>query len=337
MIDNSFDDPNQVPQSSEELLIDNKLRPLRFEDYIGQHTAKSNLGVALKAAQQRGEVLEHVLFYGPPGLGKTTLAGIIASESTRGLKITSGASLQRAGDLAAILTNLQPKDVLFIDEIHRLSSNAEELLYPAIEDQALDIIVGKGPGARSIRMQLPEFTLVGATTRIGLISGPLRDRFGHIFHLEYYTPSELLEIIRRSARILQAPIDEDAAAYIAHRSRGTPRIGNRLLKRVRDFAQVEGSVNITLDITEQSLSALGIDPLGLDHGDRLILETLVYKFNNGPVGLQTLSVATGEPEDTISEIYEPFLIQQGLIQRTPKGRVATEKAVTHLSQQKKHE
>ncbi len=330
MIEDTSLATKQENTSPEESQIENKLRPIYFGDYVGQGNVKNNLGIAISAANQRNETLEHVLFYGPPGLGKTTLAGIIANETGKNFKITSGASLQRAGDLAAILTNLQEGDVLFIDEIHRLSSNAEEILYPAIEDQVLDIVVGKGPGARSIRMQLPEFTLVGATTRIGLISGPLRDRFGHVFHLEYYSPEDLSEIIARSAQILQTTIERDACLYIAERSRGTPRIANRLLKRARDYAQVKDSGNINLSTAKESLSALGIDPLGLDHGDRQILETLVHKFSGGPVGLQTLAVATGEPEDTITDIYEPFLIKQGLLTRTPKGREATKKAFEHL-------
>lgn len=334
MIEESNNTPISSEPDKEDVLTENRLRPTAFTDYIGQSLVKNNLSVAIQAATQRQEPLEHVLLYGPPGLGKTTLAGIIAKETKKNLKITSGASIQRAGDLAAILTNLEDGDVLFIDEIHRLNPSAEEVLYPAVEDQALDIIVGKGPGARSIRMQLPAFTLVGATTRIGLISGPLRDRFGHVFHLEYYSVDELGEIITRSAKLLQVNVEPEAKEYLAQRSRGTPRIANRLLKRVRDFAQIQNSDTIDITLTSKSLEALGIDPLGLDHGDRQILETLVYRFNGGPVGLQTLSVATGEPEDTITDIYEPFLIKQGLLTRTPKGRQATPKAWNHLGPEK---
>lgn len=330
MIEPTQNPIKQTEPETEELVMDNKLRPKAFSEYVGQEQVKTNLHIALTAAKQREEALEHVLLYGPPGLGKTTLANIIAQETSKNIKITSGASIQRAGDLAALLTNLEAGDVLFIDEIHRLHKTAEEILYPAVEDNILDILVGKGPGARSIRMPLPDFTLVGATTRIGLISGPLRDRFGHVYHLEYYTDSELSNIINRSANLLQINIEPDASLYIAGRSRGTPRIANRLLKRVRDFVQIKGHDNIDLSETKESLTALGIDPLGLDHGDRQILSTLIHKFNGGPVGLQTLSVATGEPEDTITDIYEPFLIKQGLLLRTPRGRQATTKAIEHL-------
>lgn len=321
---------NEDPTTPEESVFELSLRPDSLHEYIGQAQVKRNLHMALEAAKLRNEPVEHVLLYGPPGLGKTTLASIIAKETNRTLRVSSGASLQRAGDLAAILTNLESGDVLFIDEIHRLNPTAEEILYPAIEDGVLDIMVGKGPGARSVRMQLPKFTLVGATTRVGLISNPLRDRFGHIFHLEYYTPEELQVIIARSSDILHYAIDTDASLELARRSRGTPRIANRLLKRTRDFTQLAGARTITKTHALQTLEHLGIDSLGLDRGDTMLLETIIKKFSGGPVGLQTLSIATGEAEDTITDIYEPYLIRQGLLDRTPKGRVATKQAYIHL-------
>ncbi len=322
---------NTEETSSEEVLFETNLRPTSFTEYVGQTQIKTNLSTAIKAAQQRNEPVEHILLYGPPGLGKTTLANIVAKETGKNLRITSGASLQRVGDLAAILTNLAEHDVLFIDEIHRLHPTAEEILYPAIEDNILDIVIGKGPGARSVRMQLPNFTLVGATTRAGLISSPLRDRFGHVYHLEYYSDKELSEIITRSAKILNVNIEADAATEAAKRSRGTPRVANRLLRRIRDFSQLQMSDTITMRHVQESLNELGVDLLGLDRGDRLILETLVNKFNGGPVGLQTLAVATGESEDTITDVYEPYLIRQGLITRTPKGRLATQRCYIHLN------
>lgn len=323
--------PSLTPDTTEEeVVFETHLRPTQLTEYVGQTQIKTNLGVAITAAQMRAEPIEHVLLYGPPGLGKTTLAAIIAKETNRNLKTTSGASIQRAGDLAALLTNLEDGDVLFIDEIHRLHASAEEVLYPAIEDRVLDIMVGKGPGARSIRMHLPRFTLVGATTRIGLLSGPLRDRFGHVYHLEYYEHSELESIIHRSADILGITLNPNALTALAKRSRGTPRIANRLLKRVRDFAQTKKQTFVTEALATEALQMIGVDPLGLDSGDRLLLEALIYKFNGGPVGLQTLSVATGEPEDTITDIYEPFLIREGLLVRTPKGREATQRAREHL-------
>ena len=310
--------------------LDQNLRPPTLDEYIGQESVKKNLGIVMQASKQRGEVLEHLLFYGPPGLGKTTLAFIIAREMGVNIRVTSGPAIERAGDLASLLTNLNQGDVLFVDEIHRLNKVVEEVLYPAMEDFALDIILGKGPGARSIRMDLPKFTLIGATTRIGLISSPLRDRFGATYRLEYYTPEELQMIIIRSAKILGAKINKEAAKILAERSRFTPRIANRLLKRVRDFAQVNGHDTISTDVVNDALKLLEVDELGLDKNDRRILDALIHKFSGQPVGLTTLAAATGEEEDTITDVHEPFLIRLGLITRTPKGRQATEAAYRHL-------
>lgn len=315
---------------AEDKNFDQNLRPPTLDEYVGQDTVKKNLSIVMQAAKQRGEILEHVLFYGPPGLGKTTLAYIVSKEMGSNIKITSGPAIEKAGDLASLLSNLSLGDVLFIDEIHRLNKVVEEVLYPAMEDYALDIIIGKGPGARSIRMELPKFTLIGATTRIGLISSPLRDRFGATYRLEYYTEEDLEKIIGRSAKILDTEIDKDGRMELAKRSRFTPRIANRLLKRVRDFAQVQGHDTITKQTADQALKLMEIDELGLDKNDRRILETMINKFKGGPVGLNTLAAATSEEEDTITDIHEPFLIRQGLLDKTPKGRVATENAYRHL-------
>lgn len=306
------------------------LRPRTIAEYIGQTKVKENLKIFIKAAKQRGEALDHVLLYGPPGLGKTTLAGVISSELGVNIKITSGPAIEKAGDLAAILTNLGESDVLFIDEIHRLNRNVEEILYPAMEDFALDIIIGKGPSARSIRLDLPKFTLVGATTRLGLLTSPLRDRFGIINRLELYTHKELKLIVKRSASILGIDIDEDAAQEVAMRSRGTPRIANRLLKRLRDFAQIKSDGKIDLEVARYGLAALDIDNLGLDNTDRIVLRTIIEKFDGGPVGLDTLAASTGEEANTIEDVYEPYLIQLGFIQKTPRGRKATRLAYEHL-------
>lgn len=306
------------------------LRPRRLNEYIGQDKAKANLSVFVKAALTRREALDHVLLYGPPGLGKTTLAAIISNELSVNFRQTSGPAIERAGDLAAILTNLQERDVLFIDEIHRLSRQVEEILYSAMEDFALDIIIGKGPRARSIRVDIAPFTLIGATTKAGSLSPPLRDRFGVIARLEYYSTSALVEIITRAAQILKIPIELNGAEEIARRSRGTPRIANRLLKRVRDFAQVEGSAVITDDIADRALLALEVDRAGLDHTDRRLLDAMIHKFNGRPVGLDTLAASISEPRETIEDIYEPYLLQLGFIMRTPRGRVVTEAGYRHM-------
>lgn len=306
------------------------LRPKTLEEYIGQDKAKENLRVYLKAAKLRGEPLDHLLLYGPPGLGKTTLACIVAHEMGVQIRVTSGPAIEKPGDLAALLTNLQEGDVLFIDEIHRLNRMVEEVLYPALEDFALDIVVGKGPAARSIRLDLPHFTLIGATTRTGLLTGPLRDRFGMVFRLAYYTPEELGSIVCRSAAILGVDIAEDGALEIARRSRGTPRLANRLLKRVRDWAQVRGDGTIDEDVAAQALSFFEVDALGLDAVDNRILELLAVQFGGRPVGLSTLASALSEDPDSLEDVYEPFLMQQGLMVRTPKGRQATPRAYEHL-------
>lgn len=335
MIKSNKTDENLSPldaaaMDAEETAVDKNLRPTELSEYVGQASVKENLRVVMEAAKGRKEILEHLLFYGPPGLGKTTLAFIIAREMGVNIRVTSGPAIERAGDLASLLTNLNAGDVLFIDEIHRLNKVVEEVLYPAMEDFALDIILGKGPGARSIRMDLPKFTLIGATTRIGLISSPLRDRFGATYRLEYYTPDELQMIILRSAKILNAKINKDAAAVLAERSRFTPRIANRLLKRVRDFAQVHSHDTITKEVVNEALKLLEVDELGLDKNDRRILDALIHKFSGQPVGLTTLAAATGEEQDTITDVHEPFLIRLGLLTKTPKGRQATEAAYRHL-------
>ena len=309
---------------------ESSLRPSDFDEYIGQTNLKENLKVFVGAAKLRDESLDHVLLYGPPGLGKTTMSMIIAHEMGTHIKITTGPSIEKTGDLVAILTALEPGDVLFIDEIHRLNRQVEEVLYPAMEDYSIDIMIGKGQGARSIRLDLPKFTLVGATTRAGLLTGPLRDRFGVINKLEFYTVDELKQIIIRSAGLLNVEIDEKGATELARRSRGTPRLANRLLKRVRDFAQVKYDGVITEDVANLALDLLEVDKLGLDKGDRSILETMIDKFDGGPVGLDTLDAALGEDSGTLEDVYEPYLIQNGLLQRTPRGRIATRLAYEHL-------
>ena len=314
----------------EDIKVEKNLRPQRLEDYIGQEKAKTNLKVYIEAAKKRGEPLDHVLFYGPPGLGKTTLAGIIANEMGVHVKITSGPAIAKPGEMAAILSNLAEGDLLFVDEIHRLNRQVEEVLYPAMEDYAIDIMIGKGATARSIRLDLPKFTLVGATTRAGLLSAPLRDRFGVIHHLEYYTVDELKTIIQHSAVKLGVEIDEAGAFELARRSRGTPRLANRLLKRVRDFAQVKYDGKITEDVASFALDLLEVDKMGLDNSDRKLLMTIIEKFSGGPVGLDTLAAAIGEDAGTIEDVYEPYLVMNGFINRTPKGRVVTEYCYRHF-------
>jgi Holliday junction DNA helicase RuvB len=313
-----------------EAALDVSLRPQRLSEYLGQDRIKENLKIFIAAAKARGEALDHVLLYGPPGLGKTTLAHVIANEMGVNIKITSGPAIERAGDLAAILTNLRKGDILFIDEVHRLSRVVEETLYPAMEDYALDIVIGKGPSARSIRLKLPRFTIIGATTRIALMTSPLRDRFGVVYRLDFYAQEAMEAIVRRSARILQVAIDEGGAREIAQRARGTPRVANRLLKRVRDYAQVRADGVITERVTEESLALLEVDELGLDEIDRRVLLTIIEKFGGGPVGLETIAAAISEEADTIMDVYEPYLLQLGFLDRTPRGRVATRLAYEHL-------
>ncbi len=314
----------------EDLKIENHLRPQMLEDYIGQEKTKKTLKIYIEAAKERKEPLDHVLFYGPPGLGKTTLAGIIANEMGVNIKITSGPAIEKPGEMAAILNNLQEGDVLFVDEIHRLNRQVEEVLYPAMEDYAIDIMIGKGATARSIRLDLPKFTLVGATTRAGMLTAPLRDRFGVVNRLEFYTVDELRTIVERSAKVLEVEIDADGAHALARRSRGTPRLANRLLKRVRDFAQVKYDGHITREVADYALDILDVDKEGLDQTDRDLLAAMIEKFQGGPVGLDTLAASVGEDAGTIEDVYEPYLLKNGFIQRTPRGRVVTEKSYVHL-------
>lgn len=314
----------------EDIKIEGELRPLSLKEYVGQVKTKQTLEIYIKAAKERGEPLDHVLFYGPPGLGKTTLAGIIANEMGVNMKVTSGPAIEKPGEMAAILNSLQENDVLFVDEIHRLNRQVEEVLYPAMEDYVIDIMIGKGAGARSIRLNLPKFTLVGATTRAGMLTAPLRDRFGVVNRLEFYTDEELKTIVLRSAKVLNVEIEEEGALELARRSRGTPRLANRLLKRVRDFAQVKYDGVITKEVANYALDLLDVDKYGLDHIDRGILLTMIEKFQGGPVGLDTLAAAVSEDAGTLEDVYEPYLLKNGFIQRTPRGRVVTELAYRHL-------
>lgn len=320
----------ETKEKDEDKIFDGTLRPKKLEDFVGQKTVKENLDILIKAAQSRNEAIEHVLLYGNPGLGKTTLANIIAHELGASIRVTSGPAIERVGDLAALLTNLAPGDVFFIDEIHRLNKTIEEVLYPAMEEYALDLIIGKGPAARTLRLDLPRFTLIGATTKISLLSAPLRDRFGATLHLNFYEPEEIARIIARSAKILNVQIDEEAMHTIAKRARRTPRVANRLLRRVRDYAQVKANGNITKAVAEEALNYLNVDLYGLDEVDRRLLTTIIEKFGGGPVGLNSLAASTAEEQSTIEEIYEPYLIQLGFLERTSRGRLATRLAYEHL-------
>ncbi len=327
---NEIDDDTKGNIKNKDEFIENMLRPKFLKDYVGQAQIKSNLKVFIQASKKRKEPLEHLLFYGPPGLGKTTLANIIAHEMGVNIKTTSGPAIEKSGDLASILSNLKEGDVLFIDEIHRLKTNMEEILYSAMEDYMLDIVVGKGPGARSMRLKLPKFTLIGATTKIGSLSAPLRDRFGETTKLQFYSPEEIKQILIRSSHILEFSLDDESLEKIAFSSRSTPRIANRLLKRVRDFMEVKHEDHSSKYVTEEALEALGVDKLGLDNTDREILETIIHKFSGGPVGLSTLAASIAEERETIEEVYEPYLLQIGFIKRSPKGRIATQNAYEHL-------
>ncbi len=322
--------PIEADASTAKDQMDRAVRPLSLQEFVGQKAVKHNLSIFVTAAKNRGDAMDHVLFYGPPGLGKTTLAQIVSKELGVGFRSTSGPVIARAGDLAALLTNLQERDVLFIDEIHRLNPAVEEILYPAMEDYQLDILIGQGPSAKSIKLNLPQFTLIGATTRAGLLTSPLRDRFGVVMRLDFYSPEELSQIVMRSCKILNLKIDQEGAFEIAKRSRGTPRIVNRLLKRVRDFAEIKAQGIVTLQVAKDALKMLEVDEAGFDHMDRRILLTLIQKFSGGPVGLETLSSSIGEEKDTIEDVYEPYLIQEGYLNRTPRGRIATDKAYLHF-------
>lgn len=331
-------EPDRMVQASatnEDEVIDRAIRPKKLEDYTGQAHVVEQLGIYIEAARGRDDALDHVLIFGPPGLGKTTLANIVANEMNVSIKTTSGPVLEKAGDLAALLTNLEPNDVLFIDEIHRLSPVVEEVLYPAMEDYQLDIMIGEGPAARSIKLDLPPFTLVGATTRAGALTSPLRDRFGIVQRLEFYNVEDLTTIVKRSAHFLDLKLDEQGAIEVAARSRGTPRIANRLLRRVRDYAEVRADGHITAEVASQALNMIDVDKAGFDYMDRKLLESIIEKFDGGPVGLENLAAAIGEEKDTIEDVIEPFLIQQGFIQRTPRGRIATQRAYLHFGLGKK--